>query len=223
MNNKNNKIIYLFFQNKLIENTILEIIDSLNQFSILIDFKILKYIEIEKVTTDIIVVDNLSYKLIEENNLINNFNKIYVLNEKLKIEHNDLKTELVNIKIPFHVKSLINQIINDYGQTMSQEDTEYKFINFCYNKHQRKIFNSEKALRLTEKENDIFNYFIKSNNEHFSKENLLKNIWNYNDGIDTHTVETHIYVLRKKIEKKLGIKNIIVYDGSGYIINKDVL
>ena len=223
MNNKNNKIIYLFFQNKLIENTILEIIDSLNQFSILIDFKILKYIEIEKVTTDIIVVDNLSYKFIEENNLINNFNKIYMLNEKSEIEHNDLKTELVNIEIPFHVKSLINQIINYHGQTMIQEDTEYKFINFSYNHHQRKIFNSENSLRLTEKENDIFNYFINSNNEHLSKENLLANIWNYNDGIDTHTVETHIYVLRKKIEKKLGIKNIIVYDESGYIINKDLL
>ena len=223
MSNKNNKIIYLFFQNKLIENTILEIIDSLNQFSILIDFKILKYMEIEKVTTDIIVVDNLSYKFIKENNLINNFNKIYVLNEKLEIEHNDLKTELVNIEIPFHVKSLINQIINDCGQTMSQEKTEYNFINFCYNKHQRKIFNSEKSLRLTEKENDIFNYFINSNNKHLSKENLLQNIWNYGDGIDTHTVETHIYVLRKKIEKILGIKNIIVYDESGYIINKDLL
>ena len=56
-----------------------------------------------------------------------------------------------------------------------------------------------------------------------SKKILLENIWKYNEGIDTHTLETHIYSLRKKLEKKLDIKNILEHKENGYFLNKDLL
>ena len=48
---------------------------------------------------------------------------------------------------------------------------------------------------------------------------MLSKVWNYSDDIDTHTLETHIYTLRQKIEKKLNLNNIIEHTNEGYRIN----
>ena len=57
-----------------------------------------------------------------------------------------------------------------------------------------------------------------------SQKNLLKNVWSYNEDIDTHTLETHIYSLRKKIEKKLLLKGLIIFEEKkGYLLDKSVL
>ena len=149
--------------------------------------------------------------------------KVYILNALYKLDDINPNFEIINIEFPFNLNNLVNQIINDSTQILNQKKTEYNFKNFNYSNANRKIFNEVSSLRLTEKENDIFNYLINSKNQHLSKENLLKKIWNYGEGIDTHTVETHIYVLRKKIEQEIGIKNIIIYDKSGYILNKELL
>ena len=47
---------------------------------------------------------------------------------------------------------------------------------------------------------------------------LLSKLWIYYDNIDTHSLETHIYTLRKKIKKKLGFTNLILHDEDGYIV-----
>jgi DNA-binding response OmpR family regulator len=49
---------------------------------------------------------------------------------------------------------------------------------------------------------------------------LLSKVWNYGDGIDTHTLETHIYTLRKKIKKKLNFSNLVSHEETGYFINE---
>ena len=55
-------------------------------------------------------------------------------------------------------------------------------------------------------------------------EKLLSEIWNYNKEIDTHTLETHMYSLRKKIDEKLQLKDLIIYkEKKGYVINGDFL
>ena len=91
-----------------------------------------------------------------------------------------------------------------------------------YDVSARKIFNEKISLILTEKENEIFCYLLESDTS-VSKNLLLKNIWKYNEGIDTHTLETHIYSLRKKLEKNLEIKNILEHNDKGYILNKTLL
>ena len=52
------------------------------------------------------------------------------------------------------------------------------------------------------------------------KKELLSKVWNYGDGIDTHTLETHIYTLRKKIKKKLNFSNLVSHEETGYFINE---
>ena len=57
-----------------------------------------------------------------------------------------------------------------------------------------------------------------------SKKLLLNKVWKYSEEIDTHTLETHLYSLRKKIEEKLGTKNLIIHEEKkGYFINKELL
>ena len=81
-----------------------------------------------------------------------------------------------------------------------------------------------KSLRVTEKENEIFNFLISQKNDYVSREQLLSEIWNYNKEIDTHTLETHVYSLRKKIDEKLQLKDLIIYkEKKGYVINSDFL
>ena len=61
-------------------------------------------------------------------------------------------------------------------------------------------------------------------NKYISKKVLLKEIWSYSDEIDTHTLETHIYSLRKKIAKNSTLKNLINFEEKkGYFLNKDLL
>jgi DNA-binding response OmpR family regulator len=49
-------------------------------------------------------------------------------------------------------------------------------------------------------------------------------VWSYNESIDTHTLETHIYSLRKKIEKKLSLSNLVIFEEKkGYFLNIDIL
>ena len=57
-----------------------------------------------------------------------------------------------------------------------------------------------------------------------SKKDLLNKVWSYGEGIDTHTVETHVYALRKKIETKLKMKDLIMFEEKkGYYLNKSIL
>ena len=66
--------------------------------------------------------------------------------------------------------------------------------------------------------------FWENTNSYITKKDLLNKVWSYGDGIDTHTLETHIYALRKKIESKLNIKDLIMFEEKkGYYINKAIL
>ena len=78
------------------------------------------------------------------------------------------------------------------------------------------VFN-DKKLKLTEKEVNMIIYLSKNNNS-VSVNELEKNVWSYNSDMETHTVETHIYRLRKKIIKIFNDKNFITSQKNGYQI-----
>ena len=82
----------------------------------------------------------------------------------------------------------------------------------------RKIFLNKNFLKLTEKEIKIIVYLSKSI-EPVSIDELQKEIWGYGVDLETHTVETHIHRLRKKIYKEFADENFIVSDKNGYKIN----
>ena len=110
--------------------------------------------------------------------------------------------ELINIqliKLKFNNQSKIN--IRDYELNLNS-----KFIS-----------KSDLNLKLTEKEIGIILYLIEPKNDH-QVEDLQKNIWGYSADMETHTVETHVYRLRKKIADKFNDKNFILSGQNGYFI-----
>ena len=71
-------------------------------------------------------------------------------------------------------------------------------------------------VRLTEKETSILRYLYRAGQRPVSRETLLQEVWGYNSGVTTHTLETHIYRLRQKIEKDAAAPAILVTEAGGY-------
>ncbi len=69
---------------------------------------------------------------------------------------------------------------------------------------------------LTEKEKAILNYLCRANGKTVRRDKLLQDVWGYRDGVDTHTLETHIYRLRKKIEATIDKPQILLSNNNGY-------
>jgi len=82
----------------------------------------------------------------------------------------------------------------------------------------RELFHNNIRLKLTEKETNIIIYLSKFENP-ISVTQLQNNVWGYQSDLDTHTVETHIYRLRKKISEKFSDENFIKSEKDGYKIN----
>jgi DNA-binding response OmpR family regulator len=71
-------------------------------------------------------------------------------------------------------------------------------------------------VRLTEKETSILRYLYRANQKPVPRETLLQEVWGYNSGVTTHTLETHIYRLRQKIEQNAAAPVILVTESRGY-------
>jgi DNA-binding CsgD family transcriptional regulator len=115
----------------------------------------------------------------------------------------DRLIELINIqliKLRFNQQSKIN--IKDY-----ELDINSKFIA-----------KNDLHLKLTEKEIEIILY-LSATKTKYDVADLQKNIWGYSTNMETHTVETHIYRLRKKIDDKFNDQSFILSDKSGYFID----
>lgn len=80
------------------------------------------------------------------------------------------------------------------------------------------VSSNNKICKLTEKEVDIIKYLYQTKSRIASKEDLLENVWKYSTDATTHTVETHIYRLRQKVEKE-GKTQLIITENNGYRLN----
>ena len=151
--------------------------------------------------------------------------KILCIGEKSNFSKlNNENFEISFLKVPFKFSELKTRTENLFSSLKSAKSNLRQFKDFNYDNQSRLIQRNNKSLRVTEKENEIFNFLISQTNEYVSREKLLSKIWNYNKDIDTHTLETHMYSLRKKIEDKLQLKNLIMYkEKKGYLINIDFL
>ena len=85
------------------------------------------------------------------------------------------------------------------------------------NKNEKKLSKSNNFILLTEKEVQLLELFLK-NKKPISKDSILSSVWNYSSDADTHTVETHIYRLRKKIIEKFMDERFILNNKDGYYL-----
>ncbi len=79
--------------------------------------------------------------------------------------------------------------------------------------------NASSAARLTEKEMDILIYLHDSHPKKIQRQDLLDHVWGYAHDVETHTLETHIYRLRQKIEDNPAAPEILMTDDEGYFLN----
>ena len=121
---------------------------------------------------------------------------------------------------PFRIDELISKI-RSFANNLTRLD-EFLIImreNYFYpNKNLIKNVNGN-SIRLTEKETEIINFLCKRKGKILSKDVLLKMIWGYEKSITTHTLETHIYRLRKKMKIGLGETELILKNDKGYYLN----
>ena len=75
---------------------------------------------------------------------------------------------------------------------------------------------AERKIRLTEKETNILKYLYRASGRTVDRETLLREVWGYNAGVTTHTLETHVYRLRQKIEPDPANATVLLTESGGY-------
>ena len=88
---------------------------------------------------------------------------------------------------------------------------------YLLNKNEKKLSRDKNYIILTEKEIQLLELFL-NNKKPVSKNDILSSVWNYSSDADTHTVETHIYRLRKKINEKFSDEKFILNNKEGYYL-----
>jgi len=217
-----NKIPILIRDQKLFDSLseIITQIDSLKD----IKFNLVFCDQKIEIFNSTIIADKLSLKFIEDYNLNKNIKKIYLIDnvENLKVNHKQ-NSEIISTNVPLQINDFFERVSNDIIQELKNIKSIINFNRFKYDFNSRSLFDKKKLLRFTEKENEIFSCLLNYKNNPVSKKQLLKDIWQYDDKIDTHTLETHIYSLRKKLETKLGLVNFLNHLDEGYHLDTSLL
>ena len=121
------------------------------------------------------------------------------------------------INKPFRYPVLLKSIETQLHKFKKSENTKYSIGNYIF-KPNSKILESNKkiSIRLTEKENNILKFLYKHIGNIVSRETLLHEVWGYNSKVTTHTLETHIYRLRQKIEDDPSEACLLITETGGY-------
>ena len=132
--------------------------------------------------------------------------------KKIKFE-NQIKVE----EFPINIQKLIEIINVQFLKNKFNQQNSLKVGEYSLNLNSRTISYLNKTLSLTEKEIKIIT-FLKNLKKPVSVEKLQSEVWGYKSKLETHTVETHVYRIRKKIEKNFNDKSFIMSLKNGYKI-----
>ena len=124
--------------------------------------------------------------------------------------------------MPFTIIEFKKKVISLIAKNEFKKNSLIHLNDYVIDKNERKIKKNDSELQLSEKEINFLVLFSKSK-EPINRNVVLKNVWNYSSESETHTIETHIYRLRKKIFKKFGDNNFIKNNDKGYYIWKKKL
>ena len=174
------------------------------------------------------IKENLFFKIIKlenENNIKNNsdldtINSLIIskTDHKLLLNRDITDKNLLNFNdLPMPINKLLELINLKLMKLKFSYQTKININGYELNLNSKFLSKNALNLKLTEKETEIILYLYETKKNH-DVADLKKNIWRYSAGMETHTVETHIYRLRKKILKNFDDKNFIVSQKDGYQI-----
>ena len=155
-------------------------------------------------------IKNIDKKNFQELNLENSKNNLVITTNSC----DDLKNCLKLDNLPQKISQIIEKIKLNFLKKKFIDQSKIIIGKYILNLNSRRLYFENTSLDLTEKESALL-VFINSNKK-VSLRSIQKNVWNYSFDLETHTVETHIYRLRKKIFKSFKDKNFIKHDKEGY-------
>ena len=148
------------------------------------------------------------------NEKINYLNNYLIISNK---KYLDIRNQFVLDDIPINIFKLVEKINIEFLKLQFNSQSEVKVNNYTIDLNSREMFIKNTKLKLTEKEINTIIYLSKSDKP-VSINELQVKVWSYQSDIETHTVETHIYRLRKKILKIFNDNNFIISKKNGYQI-----
>ena len=121
---------------------------------------------------------------------------------------------------PFRFAVLLARIRAQLRQHEQSEDATFQVGPYTFKPGQKLLIDDKGSkIRLTEKEAAIIKFLYRAGDSVVSRDTLLEEVWGYNSGVTTHTLETHVYRLRQKIEKDPANAQILITDSGGYRLN----
>tara|TARA_Y100000741_G_scaffold263942_1_gene204461 strand:- start:668 stop:1291 length:624 start_codon:yes stop_codon:yes gene_type:complete len=207
MNNFNISV----FNNK----TFFEIIKEIKLFS---KYKINHYEDLNFCLKDAEKGNHLVVFFVKPSEEINKYNFPSILAMKSMDKSNKISNTLnEKIKIPFTIFDFKEKIISAIAKNEFKKNSLINLKGYIIDKNERKIKKNNLELQLSEKEVDFLILFSENNNP-IKRDLVLEKVWNYSGETETHTVETHIHRLRKKILDKFNDNDFIKNNKKGYFI-----
>ena len=140
-------------------------------------------------------------------------NSLVITRKKIPSIDNQIILETIPIKLT----KLIEKFNISFLKQKFSEQSEVNIGNYKINLNSREMSFKDLTLKLTEKESKVI-LFLSKSNKPVNVEQLQSEVWGFNSKLETHTVETHIYRLRKKINNKFNDENFIISKKNGYEI-----
>jgi DNA-binding response OmpR family regulator len=165
-----------------------------------------------------IIVTHLSnFESIEQSDFKIDSFIFYLTDKKNNI---NIKTKFQRFELiyyPFNLNNFIEKINLAYIKSRFAINSKVRLLNYTINLNAREIVAGQNKLKLTEREKD-FLLFLKNSKKPQTIRNILKSVWRYSKGMETHTVETHVHRLRKKFLDSFNDNNFIKNNKKGYYI-----
>ena len=147
---------------------------------------------------------------------VKNLNNYLVISNK---KYSAIDNQLLLDNGPINIFKLLEKINIEFLKLQFNSQSEVIVKNYTIDLNSRELLKNNIKLKLTEKEINTITYLSKSNKP-ISIDELQQRVWSYQSDIETHTVETHIYRLRKKILKIFKDNDFIISKKNGYQIKK---
>ena len=163
---------------------------------------------------------NLNFKIMqaesenELNSKINTFKNYLIITERKKI---NFSNQVYIDSFPIKISKLIEKINIQFIKYQFNSQSQINIGNYILNLNSREMYANNSKLKLTEKEVNTIVYLFKLNKS-VSINELQENVWGYQSDLETHTVETHIYRLRKKVFDTFADNEFIISEKNGYQI-----
>ena len=183
---------------------------TLNELRPFLKFNTLRDKQTSKLDAILFHEDALNNK--EDNKIIINSNIIKICASTKKMSSNNFDAFL---HLPSSLGEINTIVESAAAKKIFSNNSSIEIKKYLLNKNEKKLSKNENEIILTEKEIQLLELFL-NNKKPLSKNKILSSVWNYSSDADTHTVETHIYRLRKKINDKFSDENFIINTKDGY-------